>query len=207
MAGNAGDDFYSDDDLDALPADALSELETKAVLSTQQKNLQGQNQTNPQTLPVLPQPSVQTLPVQPRYDGRKAQQYAQSVDYPQQSSSDYGNFDDEDLEADLLDAGDFTNLAEHDQPSLVEKIAGESTQREQWRQDRYSTVTTHHQPVRPLVAEAGLQNDGYTSGDGADDDEEMLDHPAVHVVQPVGNGYSEQQGNAVDELQAQVEEA
>jgi hypothetical protein len=127
MANNDEDEFYSDDDLDALPADALSELELKAVRSTQQKNpsmTHGQLQQNHQSLPILFKASVQTLPVQPRYDGRKAQQYAQSVDYPQQPSSDYGNFDDEDLEADLLDAGDFTNLAEQGQTSLVEKLAG-----------------------------------------------------------------------------------
>ncbi len=202
MANNDEDEFYSDDDLDALPADALSELELKAVRSTQQKNpsmTHGQLQQNHQSLPILFKASVQTLPVQPRYDGRKAQQYAQSVDYPQQPSSDYGNFDDEDLEADLLDAGDFTNLAEQGQTSLVEKLAGESTQREQWRQGRHSTAIGHHQPVqRSVAADSGYDEYG---------DEEMLDQPAVRMVQPPGNEAVEQQGKDVDVLQAQIEEA
>ncbi|KAI9877160.1 MAG: hypothetical protein M1830_004670, partial [Pleopsidium flavum] len=214
MADNAENGFYSDDDLDALPADALSALEHKAVQSTQQKNpsmTHAQHQQRQQNKHIPTKPSVQTLPAQPRYDGRKAQQYAQSVDYPQQPSSDYGNFDDEDLEADLLDAGDFANLADEGQNTLVERIVGENIQREEWRQDRYSAATGYQQPAqyyqpvrRPVVADLSVQREGDASEDHEDDDEEMLDQPAVRIEHQRGNAVVGQQDNAVDALQAQL---
>ncbi|MCJ1365826.1 hypothetical protein MMC16_004951 [Acarospora aff. strigata] len=208
---------YSDDDLDALPDHALSELEFNAVQSTQQKNqsvTRGQRQHDQQTLPILSKPPVQTLPIQPRYDGRKAQQYAQSVDYPQQPSSDYGNIDDEDFGPDLLDAEGITNLADPAQTQFADRTGGENTQREQWIQNRYSAAigrqpaTLNNQPIgRPVLAGAEVDQGVDNNAEDEEDDEEMLDHPEVLVRSMSMNGDGGQQDNAVDALQARIEEA
>lgn len=221
MDDNEDDGVYSDDDLDALPEDALSALEFKAVQSTQQQSqfiTHRQRQQDQQSLPLPPKPPDQTLPVQPRYDGRKAQQYAQSVDYAQQPSSDYGNLDDTDIGADLLDAGDFANLADESQRGLVDRSVGGDTQREHWRQPRYGApsgdppaVLDNQYTQRPVVAggeiwqEADADNHYY--GAENDADEEMLDD---HVGQgePVpADGAGKQRSDVVDTLQAQIQEA
>ncbi len=204
------DGVYSDDDLDALPENALSELESKAVQSTQQ-NIQlmtnGHYQHDQQSLPSLPKPPEQTFPEQPRYDGRKAQQYAQSVDYPQQPSSDYGNLDDTDIGADLLDAGDFTNLADESQRGLVDRGFGGPTQREDWTQHQYGAAPGR-QPaglgIQPTRRPGVIGEETWRRTDA---DEEMLDD---HVAQgePVpASGAEEQRSDVTDALQVQIKEA
>lgn len=221
MDDNEDDGVYSDDDLDALPEDALSELEFKAVQSTQQNNqliTHGQRQPNQQSLPLLPKPSEQIVSVQPRYDGRKAQQYAQSVDYPQQPSSDYGNFDDTDIGAELLDAGDLTNLADDNQRGLVDRSVAGPTEREGWRQQQYAAspgrqpaVLGMQPPRRPgvlgeqtwRVADADKD---YRGGDN-DTDEEMLDDHVVQGEPVLTSGAEGQRSDTVDALQVQIQEA
>ena len=221
MDDNEEDGVYSDDDLDALPENALSELEFKAVQSTQQKNqfiTRGQHQQDHQSLPFLPKPPQQILPVQPRYDGRKAQQYAQSVDYPQQPSSDYGNLDDTDIGADLLDAGDFTNLADESQRGLVNRSVGDPTQRDHWRQHGYGVppdgqlgLLERQSARRPVVAgdeewQGAHAHEGY-NGNGVEINAEMLDDHTVQREPAPTRGAEQQRSNAVDALQAQIEKA
>jgi len=210
MDDNEEDGVYSDDDLDGLPENALSELEFKAVQSTQWNNQQiithGLRQHDQQSLPLLPKPPEQIFPVQPRYDGRKAQQYAQSVDYTQQPSSDYGNLDDSDIEADLLDAGDFTNLADESQRGHVDRSFGGPIRREDWSQQQYG-VPPGRQP-----AVLGMQftpRQGASSGSawpGAHADEEMLDDHVVQGEPVAASGAGEQRSDVVDALQVQIQE-
>ncbi|KAK4692351.1 hypothetical protein P7C71_g4832, partial [Lecanoromycetidae sp. Uapishka_2] len=139
-----GDGSYSDDDLDALPDHTLDELQENAVRSTQQ----------PASRANLPPPGHQLRSEHAgaasgihrlSAGGIVSQRANQHILPP--PSSDYGDFDDEMLDGEVLD-GDMVDVSE--QPStariyqtdlagkLAENQRGESTQREDWRQQRYS---------------------------------------------------------------------
>ncbi len=145
MADNGDDDFFSDDDLDALPANALDELEQNAVYSTQQKraalNGNERQDISYNTLPTLP--STGTIKGGPRYVP-EAQQRANHIDYEPQPSSDYGNFDDEALEAALIDAEEPPAIVNDAERILENKVAEGVTQREQSRIRRYGAGHASH---------------------------------------------------------------
>ena len=128
------DDGYSDDDLDALPDHAFHELQEKAFRSTQQPIARPQ-------LPALRQPSRQDPPGLAGGFGRLsvagASNHAGNTHNFQIPSSDYGDFDDEMLDGEIFDAAEHPKLAARYDTRAVEEKAGQTTQREHWRQQRY----------------------------------------------------------------------
>ena len=128
------DDGYSDDDLDALPDHAFHELQEKAFRSTQQPIARTQ-------LPALRQPLRQDPPGLAGGFGKLsaagASNHAGNSHNFQTPSSDYGDFDDEMLDGEIFDAAEHPDLAARYDTTAVEEKAGEITQREHWRQQRY----------------------------------------------------------------------
>lgn len=138
-------DGYSDDDLDALPADAFQELQQNAIRSTQQ--LQAKDQVAPP--PAFAQGFSKSEDSR-RVFGSLAVTGNAIFKTPapvpsNQASSDYGDFDDEMLDGEILDAAEEPIILQEQMGGLVARPPGISTQREQWRQQRYSA------PSRPQV--------------------------------------------------------
>lgn len=137
------DDGYSDDDLDALPDYAFHELQEDAVRSTQQPR---------EKLPTLrppprPHPSDLTGGLG-RLSVGKPSVIANDPDNFQPPSSDYGEFDDEMLDGEIFDAAEQPALAAKFDVRATDQITSESSQREQWRQQRYGA-----QPFEPRAPE------------------------------------------------------
>lgn len=197
------DDGYSDDDLDALPDHAFHELQEKAFRSTQQPVARPQ-------LPALRQASRQDPPGLAGGFGRLsvagASNHADNSHNYQTPSSDYGDFDDEMLDGEIFDAAEHPNLAARYDIRAVEEKAGETTQREHWRQQRYRlpppdlrTPEQHigKQPAahnsRPNVAIPHIQyNDSQIRGP-------VLNGTCESIPEP-GQGVAD-----VEALQAQVQ--
>lgn len=170
MAENDEEDFFSDDDLDTLPVQALEELEQKAVFSTQHH-----------------------------------------VDYNRQPSSDYGNFDDEALEAALIDAEEPPAIPNAAEQYLENKVAEGVTQREQWRRDRYGVGQTYRGDAEQQQRAQGLQGHFQRAPQEAKDngyldldmtiESRKLPLQGMGVVQSITG-----QGEEVNELQAKIAE-
>lgn len=143
-------DGYSDDDLDALPADAFQELQQNAIRSTQQ--LGHKEQLAP------PSGFVQGLSESedPRRGFRNlavssnAFYKAPAQVRPQQASSDYGDFDDEMLDGEIFDAAEEPVILKERIGGFASRPLGANTQREQWRPQRFGA------PPRPQTHGAGL---------------------------------------------------
>ena len=155
---DAEDDGYSDEDLDALPDHAFHDLQENAIRSTQHPvseahlptldQLRGARNFDATRFAQLPIGGVSNASA-----GRRA---------PAQPSSDYGDFDDEMLDGEIIDAASQPALAAKFENKAVERQAGESSQREQWRQQRYS---------RPIPSESTTktrQFDGQPAGEDED---------------------------------------
>lgn len=143
-------DGYSDDDLDALPADAFQELQQNAIRSTQQPRYEDHH------IPSLglaqgfseaedPKRGFGNLAV-----SGNAFYKAPAPPSSHQASSDYGDFDDEMLDGEIFDAAEEPVILKERIGGFVARPPGPSTQREQWRQQRYAT------PLRPQTHGAGL---------------------------------------------------
>lgn len=152
-----GDDAYSDDDLDALPNHAFNELQENAVRLTQQSTSRA----------FLPPPKHQLRPehagVTRRIGGLNVGGIAGQGVEPQllpPPSSDYGDFDDEMLDGEVLDGGlidviDQRQLKPDLDTDVNEGQPGESTQRESWRQQRYSEPQLNlRTAIQPNTAQA-----------------------------------------------------
>ena len=128
------DDGYSDDDLDALPDHAFHELQEKAFRSTQQPIARPQ-------LPASRQPPRQDHPGLAggfaRVSVAGASNHAGNSHNFQTPSSEYGDFDDEMLDGEIFDAAEHPDLAARYDTGVAVGGAGETTQREHWRQQRY----------------------------------------------------------------------
>ena len=135
MADVDGGGGYSDDDLDALPVDAFHKLQQDAYTFTQQTNAIGSNVsywTGRETRSGI----VKSLGA-----AQDQQNYAHAGNQP---SSDYGDLDDEMLDGEILNVADQPAIITRNDGSVVARSAGESTQREQWRQQRYATHMPSH---------------------------------------------------------------
>jgi hypothetical protein len=134
MDDNADETNFSDDSLDALPDNALVELEQNAIRSTQQPPRH------------YPQPN-HFAQASNRYDSP-----AQRV-LPQRIQPDYEDFDSEHFDAGLFyDAGVATPVEEADE-FIHPRPPGETTQRENWRQEpfgRRKHQDTFKQPHRAI---------------------------------------------------------
>lgn len=126
------DNLYSDDDLDALPANTFDRLQQEAFRSTQQFS----NGTGMRAVPTVPEaararpkrPSGPYAPVPP----------ALETDALHQPSSDYGDLEDEMLDGEIIDGAQQYAVTNSDNGFSAQPEPGESTQREQWRLQRYA---------------------------------------------------------------------
>lgn len=143
-------DGYSDDDLDALPADAFQELQQNAIRSTQQQGHKDQLRPPPGFAQGLsesedPRRGFGNLAV-----SGNAFYKAPAPAPSHQASSDYGDFDDEMLDGEIFDAAEEPVILKERTGGFVARPTGVSTQREQWRQQRYGA------PPGPQIHGAGL---------------------------------------------------
>ncbi|KAI9825519.1 MAG: hypothetical protein M1819_000511 [Sarea resinae] len=148
MADIDDDDFFTDDDLDALPANALEDLEQKAFESTQQRavNAHATSLHSHHTTDKFNALSRDQASLQPPHRQPHAGQSGLHGRYqPQEPSSDYGEFEDEALEAGFLDAAE--PVREAPAPFVGGNI-GDVNQREQWPQLR-DAGNENHQVLQP----------------------------------------------------------
>lgn len=143
-------DGYSDDDLDALPADAFQELQQNAIRSTQQLRAKDQLVSPPgfgegSSKSEDPRRVFGSLAV-----SGNALYKAPAPISSNQASSDYGDFDDEMLDGEIFDAAEEPVILNERMGGFVARPPGISTQREQWRQQRYGA------PSRPQIHGGGL---------------------------------------------------
>ena len=136
------EDGYSDDDLDDLPSNTLQQLQQDAIRSTQKAaaldrphlpaNTHSEGLVGGNEFAKLPQAS-----------------YSHQVN-PHGPSSDYGDFeDDEMLDGEVYDAAQDPPAAITQGNPYRGQVMGESTQRETWRQERFSVPQPHRQSLNP----------------------------------------------------------
>jgi hypothetical protein len=150
MDDNEDETNFSDDDLDALPANALVELEQNAIQSTQQYA-----KDYPQHDPFTQASN--------RYDGRIGNALA-----PQKLQPGYEEFDTEHFDAGLFDDAGIATPVEEAEEFTPSRPPGEMIQRESWRQARHGQRPHHgafkqaQKPVRQhYVQQAGPRDSGY----------------------------------------------
>ena len=139
MDDPAGEDDYSDDDLDALPDHALHQLQQNAIQSTQQPSLSAHVQ-----LPSIKQPIASHLG---RFNIQGSASHAAHQPPFQAPSSDYGDFDEDMLDGEIFDAAEEPTLAAKYKISALGKEPAEYSQREQWRLQRYGMQTNFLKPT------------------------------------------------------------
>ena len=199
MADVDEEDGYSDDDLDALPVDALQKLQQDAYTSTQQTNAIGSNVsywTGRETRSGI----VKSLGA-----ASNRQNYAYTGNIPLRPSSDYGDLDDEMLDGEILNVADQPTVITRNDGSVVARPAGEATQREQWRQQRYAAHLPSHdykQPPQSAVHANALNAHAQTSfqDNGLHDVDDMLLDDETRTDEP------QKPDQNVDILQAKVQE-
>lgn len=140
------DDGYSDDDLDALPADAFHKLQEDAFISTQQAARADQASFVPVSRPQNRGPSALNGRLERLSVVGKLPSFDTPVnqDFPHQPSSDYGDLDDEMLDGEIYDAAEEPGVNAIQASRAAALPFGESTQRELWRQQR------HGMPPQPI---------------------------------------------------------
>ncbi|KAL8693732.1 MAG: hypothetical protein Q9218_001477 [Villophora microphyllina] len=145
------DDGYSDDDLDALPDDAYHQLQENAIASTQHVAKSSYPTLPPATRPQNKFPGalargLERHSVAPNYPsfGTQAGQ-----EFPNQPSSDYGDLDDDMLDGEIYDAAEEPSINAIQASRAANLPYGESTQREQWRHQRYSVPPTRLDSTLP----------------------------------------------------------
>lgn len=203
---DVGDEGYNDEDLDALPDHAFEELQENAVRSTQHPATQVQ-------LPPLGQPANSRAHMIAgslgRYPMGDSTTNAPDQRIPLQPSSDYGDFDDEMLDGEIFDGAEDPALAAKYEFASAAAPHGESTQREQWRQQRYGQppsnvgVSGHRQLERSqadrnlptITANEAIGKRNFVSGDSS-----FRANNRNTTEPPLNNGPAD-----VDALQAQVQ--
>lgn len=120
------EDSYSDDDLDALPADTFHELQQNAIRSTQPQD----KSTHPVGEPVqLPGPVGR---IADHGNLGNASNNSSTRNYTHQPSSDYGDFDDEMLDGEIFDAAEEPVNVTGREGGIVGGPIGENTERERY---------------------------------------------------------------------------
>ena len=147
-----GDDAYSDNDLDALPDNDFGQLEENAIRFSQQP-------ARPKVAPRLPPFKSPHRPIRHPLTGAHgslsvppAAVLGRQQNGLHELSSDYGDFDDEMLDGEIFDAAEEPSRAAAIQSNEYYGNVSESTQSEQWRQQRYGQPSQGavFQPSRPL---------------------------------------------------------
>ncbi|KAL8837256.1 MAG: hypothetical protein Q9176_005790 [Flavoplaca citrina] len=170
MAQNQDD--YSDDDLDALPDSTFQQLQENAFESTQQAARGKRLTLSPAARPPKRTPAVlaqglERLSVGGAYPSFMSQRASELAQLP---SSDYGDLDDEMLDGEIYDTAEEPG-ANAIQASRVASLpaGGESTQRKQWRNQRYGTLPKHihsNPPHAPAVAQMRNEFQGNHTNSG-----------------------------------------
>lgn len=141
----AEDDGYSDDDLDALPDQAFHEIQQNAIQSTLQPNRTAQAQ-----LPTLAQPSRHEAAALSAPLGRLNVGASSSHNAHQHAlhapSSDYGDFDDEMLDGEILDAAEQPAFAAHYEARNAHPKHEESIPNEHYRPYDYGPAPPYYKP-------------------------------------------------------------
>ena len=205
MADIDGDEGFLDDDLDALISQDFLELQQKAIHSTQQQNLAAPAVQRLQDISHT-RPSGSLQKASRGIIDRNSRPLAQV--YPDNPSSDYGDLDDEVLDAGLLDVPR-DSLHTNFMNAAGQRPQGENTQQEQWRHQRYSGPSHLWKLDQPQSTRNGQYSHSVPGGDrkalvegtGLDDEEEMLDVP-VQIDEPVVGEIVK----PVDKLQAKIAE-
>lgn len=198
-------DGYSDDDLDALPVDTFHELQQNAIRSTQPPEYHD-DLTHPVGRPVQLPGSAGRIADHGNSDNASKTSITRT--YAQQPSSDYGDFDDEMLDGEILDAAEEPVTITGREGGVVGRPAGESTQREEFRQQRFgetSRIRDHEWDQHPYGDRAGsnlgqshgIRRDGFENHDGT----KFLAHEKVHEARAQPTGMP----TTVDSLQAQIQ--
>lgn len=192
------DDDYSDDDLDALPDHAFHQLQKNAIESTPQPSLSTQVQ-----LPTIKQ-STSLAGGLGRLSAGGPASHAANQHAFQAPSSDYGDFDEEMLDGEILDAAEEPVLAARYEAGAGGKKPREYSQREQWRLQRYAANQRKSGPIeaQQRVNQQGalgvpLSNGSDCGGPNTTGQGER----AVYLVNP---GLHPQESADVNALQAQV---
>ena len=183
------DDGYSDDDLDEIPSNTFQQLQEDAIRSTQHAT--GLHR------PYLPAPSHPQRLRQEREPANILQPAKSQPEDNNGPSSDYGDFEDEEmLDGEVYDAA-------RDPPAPLaqgniyrSQPMGESTQRELWRRDRFSVPQPLHQSVNPSARGAPPVEPAVDFSQ--DNGDEMAWSPERKAKASVTD-------EAVDALQAQVQ--
>ena len=139
------DDGYSDDDLDDLPSNTFQQLQQDAIQFSQKVV------TDRPYLPANTHPG--DLIQNNRTEGlaQTANSYQVS---PRGFSSDYGDFeDDEMLDGEVYDAAQDPPAATTQGNPYRGHAIGESTQREIWRQERFSVPQSYNPPINPTISD------------------------------------------------------
>ncbi|KAL9582711.1 MAG: hypothetical protein Q9212_003132 [Teloschistes hypoglaucus] len=142
------DGDYSDDDLDALPDDLFHQLQQDAIASTQHA-AKATYTTLPPEVPSTGSPQIKNLgalagelerhSVTSNYPTFSTEAWQE---YPNQPSSDYGDLDDDMLDGEIYDLTEEPGVHAIQASRAANLQYGESTQREQWRHQRYSIPAT-----------------------------------------------------------------
>jgi hypothetical protein len=182
MANIDEDDGFIDNDLDAFTADDFLELQQQAIRATQRPDYSLPSSANVTLRP-------KGLPV----DGDAAGQT------PPHPSSDYGDLDEEVLNAAGLDDPQ-TFLAGRQVGEVAPVNVGEAVLREQWRHQRYSGLPQLQKQHPGFQARSGPgfvhvnhanNNHHIDQDDGGASEDEMLDDPTKQVFNPQYRAYVE----------------
>ncbi|KAL8937750.1 MAG: hypothetical protein Q9211_003523 [Gyalolechia sp. 1 TL-2023] len=138
------DGDYSDDDLDLLPDDTFHQLQEHAITSTQQATKANDALYPHRSL-------LQHKASEPLAGGFERLSVADhlalqdDLDFPQKPSSDYGDLDDEMLDGEIYDAAEEPAVNAIQASRAANLPHGEITQRELWRNQKYSVPS--HRPL------------------------------------------------------------
>ncbi len=199
------EDDYSDDDLDALPVHAFHELQQNAIRSTQKVSDHGK----------ISHFTGKSPRVFASHNVRLGDLAATAEYYPQQPSSDYGDFDDEMLDGEIIDAAEAPIAIPALERGIARRPIGESTQREEFRQQRFGAPSPHQRSGRNHHHDSivDAQHIFHRRGNFSVDQRngirgETSDEPMFLANEEMCRPGAEtgQQRATVDRLQAQVDE-
>jgi hypothetical protein len=206
MDDNDEDEIYADDGFDSLPQDELLLLEQNAIRATQEQQEltdgSGYLKILPQAFSRQPQTTVKTPPNQILKKGPLA---ITRAPVRQQSSSDHGDFDPNDIDAALLGSVDEPVPVEEKDEVETLRFPSKATQREQWRQQPYARPNTDGQNAlefaNPRRAGARLSQSQNLTRD-CDDIGEIQMQDAPPENEPVGPPPNDE----AETLRAQIQE-
>ena len=200
VIGDGESDGYLDDDLDALISEDFLELQQRAIQSTQQQR----QQSIAQDIHSLPSTATVTLRKRTPHAAGKTSGQPQAESFISNPSSDYGDLDDEVLDAGLIDsprnllAGKATN-------NFIPGVAGVGAQPEQWRQQPFSVAQQLRGAGPRTLDYQGRPNSNparqtRNHGESFGEEDDMLDNDMVEAAP------AHRHGSELQALEAKVAE-